>query len=979
MAAAGGYLSTAYYYNLNRFQFDANQKQNSAHQGQNMKIAQWNLFREDVKDLFSLTSTTGTTYTSSAILIVAAACNFIWTGYKDYPMDLPWLLVIWNMCNFGCILFGLASIWLATHGAISSTSASTKILTQAVRPPIPSLSQIDRVRLDQDDFEKAGMDTLFKMPRFLRFSQHLHQGLDAMSEFSFKEFVRGLRGLPPTASATHGSIRVRRKLSCRRGTLLPVEAAQSSHYNQVVELLNDRDGGPGRSAISSAHFWLLRQVQKSFACFDAYARICLVICAQQFLFSCGYFAMGHFMSKEVHSTAHNPHAAYFAVGIATVGSICLFRMDLFLCTPQLRRIQLQLISGPLCTCIAIHFANIRTNQGRGGKEPGEQIVSAYVPWVFASLACLGHLGWIWTIYRIAQPAAGVTGLPNHWRFSHYLDALGWQRQQCSTLLGDVSMEDGDSVQPHAARAITCLGVSTSERGSALRQACQLNRTIQRLLKEEVAQHLTPEEVLLFKTLEREMHNQVENLTAASTEDDDTLPTRRISVSRQQSVAGDTGSWLQCERAEYDERQGSFWVNTLTGEVATEPPSVGRLIDLSLISTSVRVLQNRLQAEDRIAGRTAREHLKDNVDVSMFDLLPERPDSATNQKNVPWKSFTMTLKMVSYMWIVALVVVSMHPNYFESPLAKRERFNRATFRKIDDVAYPHNFFRPSALTCGRKGRTMLMADSFGVYVSDLPNTSGNSELEVSLRDVQLKRVMLTANLSTPWAGFGILSDYSDQWSSPKSLLMLEKDGRVVVEYVHGKGRSKYATTRWSIGEIVDANLTAIEPMQEEDAEICKEGVGKAQELLDLGWGLYAATDYGAVIILCPAKGNLLKPVHKVTSFQRKQLRHRWVSVYETHSGKVTPFVTVIIGLHVSTITGTVWILRASSLGTEILAFAMQGGRQIGRWDLPTARRWAAGLCALKGGRGMLLAGVKVTSPMAKPEIWHLRVRKHSLWQ
>ena len=34
----------------------------------------------------------------------------------------------------------------------------------------------------------------------------------------------------------------------------------------------EEDGGPGRAAALYSHFWMLRRVQRGYACFDAYAR-----------------------------------------------------------------------------------------------------------------------------------------------------------------------------------------------------------------------------------------------------------------------------------------------------------------------------------------------------------------------------------------------------------------------------------------------------------------------------------------------------------------------------------------------------------------------------------------------------------------------------------------------------------------------------------------------------------------------------------
>lgn len=36
-----------------------------------------------------------------------------------------------NNSVFSCVIFGMVGVWLAMHGSIAATSASTKILTQA--------------------------------------------------------------------------------------------------------------------------------------------------------------------------------------------------------------------------------------------------------------------------------------------------------------------------------------------------------------------------------------------------------------------------------------------------------------------------------------------------------------------------------------------------------------------------------------------------------------------------------------------------------------------------------------------------------------------------------------------------------------------------------------------------------------------------------------------------------------------------------
>ncbi|CAE7273982.1 unnamed protein product [Symbiodinium sp. KB8] len=96
-----------------------------------MKLELWRLFREDVRDLFELTTSNMNTYMVVGSLLVTCIIGFIFVGYSEFPMEPPWLLLIWNNSVFSSITFGITSVWLATHGSSSSNSAATKILTQA--------------------------------------------------------------------------------------------------------------------------------------------------------------------------------------------------------------------------------------------------------------------------------------------------------------------------------------------------------------------------------------------------------------------------------------------------------------------------------------------------------------------------------------------------------------------------------------------------------------------------------------------------------------------------------------------------------------------------------------------------------------------------------------------------------------------------------------------------------------------------------
>eukprot|EP00913_Durusdinium_trenchii_P010301 g9661.t1 len=140
-----GYASTAYFYNLGRFKFDAEQRQDCIYQIQNMRLAQWGLFRKDAVPQLEV-------FLQGDDRLPNFSRSFRWgqRSLERFDRLRRWLLLLWNNCVFACITFGLVSVWLALHGSIAQRSARVKILTQAVRPPVPSLKDIQEAMRAQE-------------------------------------------------------------------------------------------------------------------------------------------------------------------------------------------------------------------------------------------------------------------------------------------------------------------------------------------------------------------------------------------------------------------------------------------------------------------------------------------------------------------------------------------------------------------------------------------------------------------------------------------------------------------------------------------------------------------------------------------------------------------------------------------------------------------------------------------------------------
>lgn len=175
------------------------------------------------------------------------------------------------------------SVWLALHGSIAQRSARVKILTQAVRPPVPSLREVQEAMRSQEAFEGGGARRYFEPPAFLVPGEHE----DPASLGS----ALGVAGTVDTAQRAR-TVPVRRRAKGKARSLEAVDWLSDAPCagEEVLEHLETADnGGPGRSAVMHSHFWMLRRVQRGYACFDAYARISLVVAAQQMLLAAWFW------------------------------------------------------------------------------------------------------------------------------------------------------------------------------------------------------------------------------------------------------------------------------------------------------------------------------------------------------------------------------------------------------------------------------------------------------------------------------------------------------------------------------------------------------------------------------------------------------------------------------------------------------------------------------------------------------------------
>ncbi|CAE7360195.1 unnamed protein product [Symbiodinium natans] len=175
--------------------------------------------------------------------------------------------------------------------------------------------------------------------------------------------------------------------------------------DDISQRLATADGPPGKSAAHYSHFWMLRKVQRGYACFDAYARISLTVSAQQMMLVGAYYAIGLFMTKTEGWPAPTQNSAtgWLSSATAAFAGCILYKLDLFVVKSQRRMVDTAIFLAPLVLTLAVHLAVIRDDNGRMGVRPCDQAIPAWLPWNLALLACALHMGWIVIIMHLSSP------------------------------------------------------------------------------------------------------------------------------------------------------------------------------------------------------------------------------------------------------------------------------------------------------------------------------------------------------------------------------------------------------------------------------------------------------------------------------------------------------------------------------------------------------------------------------------------------
>lgn len=363
-------------YNQESFMFDRTLRQQRDYQEQNMRIKQFMLYREDVRDLTKLTTSKMDSYLMITLLELGICLDMLvhgivhidinMQGLNYAPSWLPWLYMI-SLAEAFVYLF--LSAWLAIHASVSAHSFSVRLLTQYVRLPLPNKGQLDAASATAVDFENSGAKEILRVPLWQKQAEIL-------------------RGAAAKSTA-------------------PTAATRPEGFPVAGLALSQPDLNP---TTALKHVRLYRDLQDNWQAHDAYARACLALGTYKLLHSLAYYTIGLLVIE-----LRAPWAALGCALILPMLAWLLIRLDLYFESYRSVFGAMLLMSGPLLALVAATMLALPT--------PFHDAQQVLVPIIFAMHAIL-----IVCITYVAQAECVSdhgAALPTRFRSVLYLDVFGW--------------------------------------------------------------------------------------------------------------------------------------------------------------------------------------------------------------------------------------------------------------------------------------------------------------------------------------------------------------------------------------------------------------------------------------------------------------------------------------------------------------------------------------------------------------------------
>lgn len=279
-------------YNRQIFKYDQNQRLKRDMAALEMRIKQFDLYREDVRDLVELTVSRMDIYHMVGAMLLQFIVVLFAEGRVEFEVEgqlAPhWFMEIYYLSLGSAFIFLLVSVWLAMHASVAAQSFGTRMLTRFVRLPIPNAEVLNRARTKLGQFERGGIKNIFRIP-FLSKAQ-TWRGDAAVSDEP-REEMKTIPAIPEDP---------REKLPFQVG-----------EFPKTTDELVD------------GHIQLYRKLQGRWQSFDAYSRVAMALGFNQVIQSICTFIIMHMCLEQ-----GAPWSAFMACLPLQFVSLVLLNLDI---------------------------------------------------------------------------------------------------------------------------------------------------------------------------------------------------------------------------------------------------------------------------------------------------------------------------------------------------------------------------------------------------------------------------------------------------------------------------------------------------------------------------------------------------------------------------------------------------------------------------------------------------------------------------
>eukprot|EP00933_Yihiella_yeosuensis_P017496 TRINITY_DN14598_c0_g1_i2.p1 TRINITY_DN14598_c0_g1~~TRINITY_DN14598_c0_g1_i2.p1 ORF type:complete len:326 (-),score=66.98 TRINITY_DN14598_c0_g1_i2:70-1047(-) len=302
-AVGGTAAKTAFSYNRENFLWDRQMRLRKEFKVQKFRVEQAELWRKDVRDLISLTEYKMHVYLLVNVLLLGFSVT-LWCQGK-LPNTTPNWLMMGSALSICCsFMFILLSVWMAMHAAVAAQGFETRLLTQMVRLPIPTWTEIEACRTNASDFERTESSQMFRIP----FAMGKQEGLvpqveeedeDENDEDSLSAPYSPTHGDASDASSSRGGSHVHGRHGTGGGRKPDrADFVDPWGLERSGQDLPELGCKKGSSMVRARHVKLTRRAMIFWQSYDAFARISMSIGVNQLLLAVVYFILAYYLEEE---------------------------------------------------------------------------------------------------------------------------------------------------------------------------------------------------------------------------------------------------------------------------------------------------------------------------------------------------------------------------------------------------------------------------------------------------------------------------------------------------------------------------------------------------------------------------------------------------------------------------------------------------------------------------------------------------------